>query len=186
MLMDDWLWWAGLLAVLVLWSLGVHNRVTALKAAVLGAWAQMDALLRERAQALASLLQAVETPLASESAALGAVQAAQAQTVAAADVVRRGPVVSDPAADPVADLAKADAVLAAVMVRLLALVEQQPALLADTAVAGPLAALKALPARLDFARQLFNTASAAYNGATQQFPTRLLRSLLRFGRAGRL
>lgn len=182
----NWVVWASLLAVLVLWSLGAHNRVTALKGAVLSAWAQVDTLLRERAQALAALLQAVEAPLASEAAALGAVQAAQAQVLAAADLVRRGPVVIDPAADPVADLAKADAVLAAVMVRLQALVEQRPGLLADASVAEPLTVLKALPARLAFARQLFNEAGAAYNTAALQFPTRLLGSLLRFGRAGRL
>ena len=71
------------------------------------------------------------------------------------------------------------------LVRLVALVEQQPALLADPAVSEPLQVLKASPGRMAFARQVFNDAGAAYNAATAQFPTRLLGSLLRFGRAGR-
>jgi hypothetical protein len=33
---------------------------------------------------------------------------------------------------------------------------------------------------------MFNDAGAVYNLATEQFPTRLLGSLFRFGRAGRL
>jgi len=182
MTLPDGTGWLALLLVAVLWLLGAHNRITALKAAVLSAWQQVDTALQARGQALATLLQAVAGPLASEAAALDAVAQAQAQVQAAADVVRRAPA----AADPVADLGKADAVLAAVLVRLLALTEQQPALLADPAVGDTLKTLRELPARLAFARQMFNEAGAAYNAATTQFPTRLLGGLLRFGRAGRL
>ena len=174
--------WIAVLAVLGLWVLGAHNRVTALRGAIVSAWAQVDSALAARGQALAALLAAVAAPLASESAALDAVAGAQAQVQAAADAVRRRPV----AQETVAELSKADAVLAAVLVRLLALVEQQTALLADDAVAQPLKALKDLPPRLAFARQVFNEAGSAYNAATQQFPTRLLGSLLRFAQAGRL
>ena len=180
-MIDDWLPWAVLLAVLGLWTLGAYNRTTALKAAVLAGWTTLDAALQDRAQAVAALLQATAEPLAAEAAARDAVAQALAQAQAAADVVRRAPAT----ADPVADLGKADAVLAAVLVRLVALVEQQPALLADPAVAEPMQVLKVAPGRLAFARQVFNEAGAAYNAATSQFPTRLLGSLLRFGRAGR-
>ena len=179
---DAALAWAGLLALLGLWMLGAHNRVTALRATLLGAWAQVDAVLQARGKALATLLGALGEPLEAESAALDAVAAAQAQLQTAAEAVRRTPV----AQQPVADLGKADAVLGAVLVRLVALIEQRPALLADPALAAPLQVLRDSPAQLAFARQLFNDAGAAYNQATTQFPTRLLRSVLRFGTAGRL
>ena len=177
----EW-FWAGLLALLGLWTLGAHNRVTALKAAILAAWQQLDTVLQARADALADLLAAAAGPLASEAAALDAVATAQSQVQAAADLVRRTPV----AADAVADLGKADAVLSAVLVRILALLEQQPLLMADAAVAGPLRKLREIPPQVAFVRQVFNEAGRAYNAATQQFPTRLLGSLLRFGVAGRL
>jgi LemA protein len=180
-MIDAWMWWAGLLAVLGLWVLGAYNRTTALRAAVLAGWTTLDAALQDRAQAVAALLQATAEPLAGEAAARDAVAQALAQAQAAADAVRRAPAT----ADPVADLGKADAVLAAVLVRLVALAEQQPALLAGAEVAGPLQVLKEAPGRLAFGRQVFNEAGAAYNAATTQFPTRLLASLLRFGRAGR-
>ncbi len=174
--------WAGLLVLLGLWTLGAHNRVTALRSAILNAWAQIDGVLQARGQALAALLAAVTGPLAGEAAAVEAVLAAQAQVQAAADTLRRAPV--DLAA--VAELSKADAVLAAVLVRLLALIEQQTALLAEPEVAEPLQVLRECPARLAFARQVFNEAGTVYNRATTQFPTRLLHTLLRFRQAGRL
>jgi LemA protein len=174
--------WTGLLVVLGLWTLGAHNRVTALRAAILSAWAQIEGVLQARGQALAALLAAVTGPLAGEIAAVDSVVAAQAQVQAATDTLRRTPI--DPEA--VADLSKADAVLAAVLVRLVALIEQQTALLAEPAVAEPLQALRDSPARLAFARQVFNEAGLAYNRATAQFPTRLLGALLRFRQAGRL
>ena len=172
----------GALVLLALWMLGAHNRVTALRAAVLGAWAPVDQVLTRRGQSLAALLVAAAEPLAGEAAALDAVAQAQAQVLATQEAVRRRPV--DRGA--VADLSKADAVLAAVLVRLLALVDQPAALRADEGVRQSLAQLKEAPAQLAFARQLFNQAGAAYNSAIQQFPTRLLGSLFRFGEAGRL
>ncbi len=182
MLSGSALYWLGLLAVLGLWMLGVYNRITALRATILVAWAQVELALSARAQALSALLAAVAEPLTSETAAVDAVAAAQVQVLAATDALRRRPV----AQDTVADLSKADAVLAAVMVRLVALVEQQAALRADPAVQAPLAELRDLPQRLVFARQMFNDTGRAYNAATQQFPTRLLGSLFGFGQAGRL
>ena len=174
--------WVGLLVMLGLWTLGAHNRVTALRAAILGAWTQVEAVLQPRGQALAALLAAAAEPLAGEAAALDAVAAAQAQLQAATDLLRRTPVDQH----AVAELSKADAVLAAVLVRLVSLVEQQTALLAEPAVAEPLQVLRDSPARLVFARQVLNQAGAAYNHATGQFPTRLLHALLRFKQAGRL
>ena len=182
MLSGSALYWLGLLAVLGLWMLGVYNRITALRATILVAWAQVELALSARAQALSALLAAVAEPLTSETAAVDAVAAAQVQVLAATDALRRRPV----AQDTVADLSKADAVLAAVMVRLVALVEQQAALRADPAVQAPLAELRDLTPRLVFARQMFNDTGRAYNAATQQFPTRLLGSLFGFGQAGRL
>lgn len=172
----------GALAVLGLWMLGAHNRVTALRAAVLGAWAPVDQVLTQRGQALAALLAAAAEPLAGEAAALDAVAQAQAQVQAALEVVRRRPVDRG----TVADLSKADAVLAAVLVRLLALVDQQAPLRADAGVRQSLDQIKQAPVQLAFARQLFNQAGGAYNAATQQFPTRLLGSVFRFGEAGSL
>jgi LemA protein len=162
--------------------LGAYNRTTALRAAILAAWAQIEQALILRAQALTELLLAVASPLASEAAAIEAVASAQTQVLASTEAMRRRPV----AQETVAELSKADAVLAAVLVRLVALIEQQPSLLADPAVHGALQVLRELPPRLAFSRQVFNEAASAYNRGTQQFPTRLLKSVLGFLQAGLL
>ncbi len=180
-MIGDVLPWAALLVLLGLWMLGAHNRITALRAAVLAAWGPVDQLIAQRGQALAQLLPALTDPLAAEAAALDAVAQAQAQVQIALDAARRRPV----APDTMADLSKADAVLAAVWVRVLALVEQQPLLRASEPVAQALATLVAVPAQLAFARRVFNQAGETYNAATQQFPTRLLGAVLRFAVAGR-
>ena len=179
---DAWWAWFLLLAVLGLWTLGAHNRVTSLKTALVGCWLQVDAALQARAQVLAALLPRLTEPLADESAAIDAVAQAQTQVQVAVAALNRSLL----AVDAVADLGKADAVLSAVLVRVLALIERKPELLADAEVAAALRSLQELPPRLQFARQMFSEAGAAYNLATTQFPTRLLGSLLRFGRAGRL
>ena len=177
-----WQGWLLLLVLAGLWTLGAHNRVTALKSALVACWSQVDAALQTRGQLLATLLPRLAEPLAGESAAIDAVAQAQAELQAAATTLGRAPL----AVEAATELGKADAVLAAVLVRVLALVGRQPQLLADAEVAAAMQGLQALPPRLQFARQLFNEAGEAYNLATTQFPTRLLGSLLRFGRAGRL
>ena len=170
------------LAVLGLWMLGAHNRVTALRGAVLTAWGPVEAALAARGPVLARLLDAAQGPLANESAALAAVADAQQQLAERMDLVRRRPAQQA----TVADLSKADAVLAATLPRLLALIDQQPSLQAEQVVREAVATLAELKPRLAFARQAFNDAGAAYNAAVAQFPTRLLGPLFNFGQAGTL
>lgn len=175
-----WLGWAVLLAVLGLWMLGAHNRLTALRGKILGAWAPLEAALTARNQALAGVLAAAEGPLATERAALDSVSAALAQAVSALEPARRRPT-AQPA---VAEVAKSDAVLGAVNQRLLALVEQHAELGMDAGVRAHLGTLAEQRQRIAFAREAFNQAVGRYNAALGEFPTRLLVSVLRFEPAG--
>ena len=176
-----WPWLLGV-AVLSFWALGAHNRVVALRGAVLAAWVPLDAVLQARGAAVGTLLAAIEQPLKGEHQALEAARHAQAHVEQAAATLRRKPA----AADAVGALAASEAVWSGVMARLVALVEQQADLRADAAVAPPLQLLQAQAPQWQFARQAFNEAGAAYNAAIAQFPTRLLCSLFSFEPAGRL
>jgi LemA protein len=174
-------WWAWvLLALLFFWMLGAHNRVVALRTAIVQAWAQVDTALQARLQALADLRTEVEPRLQAERAALDAVAAAQAQLQQAADALRARP--TDPAGADT--LARAEAALAPALVRLTSLIEQHAQWRDESAVAGPLATLRDLVPRWQFARQMYNDAVSAYNAAIRQFPTRLLTRLFRFTPAG--
>jgi LemA protein len=169
-------------AVIVFWMVGGYNRLVALRTGLGAAYAQVDELLQRRGAAVSALVTALRMPLAGESSALDALLAAQAQVASAADALRARPVMASHAAALVA----AESLMTSGASRVLALVEQHPDLLAAPDIAPPLATLRDLPARLGFARQLYNDAAAAYNAAARQFPTRLLTRLYGFGTAGRL
>jgi LemA protein len=169
-------------AVLAFWVLGAHNRLVALRNAIVTAWAQVDATLQRRAAALVSLLAGLQAHLPDEAGALQAVQAAQAQLQPSADALRARPALAPRAAA----LAAAEAAWAAALSRLLALLEQRPELARRDDIAPHVAALRDSAERLVFARQLFNDAVGRYNEAMHQFPTRLVSALFDFGPAGTL
>ena len=132
--------WLALLAALFLWMLGAYNRLVALRAAILGAWALADVAFDRRNQAVIALLSAVQTELDGEHAALAATSVAQGALQASWEAARARP--ADAAA--VAALAAADAALSARLTRLVALIEQRVALAADPGVAAPLRSLREL------------------------------------------
>ena len=169
-------------ALLVFWMLGAHNRLVALRNAIIAAWAQVDEPLQRRAAAIVSLVDGLRGPLRDEQGALDAVSTAQAQQQAAADTMRARPA----RATRAAALAAAESALAAALSRLLALLDQHPALVADEALAPHITALQDAAQRIAFARQLFNDAVAAYNEATHQWPTQLVSRLFGFTAAGPL
>ena len=200
---DGTMGWLLFLGVLGLWLLGAHNRITALKAAVLAAWQQVDAHIVASdcpggawRRGGGAALQSAAEPLASETAALEdrgpRPRPAGAGRGRPGALWREGAVAT--AADAVADLAKAAmrcwprCWCACWRLRRRSSARCRPtppspaetlqALRRRAGAAGLRAASPPSTGHLD--------AGAAYNAATLQFPTRLLGSLLRFGRAGRL
>lgn len=169
-------------AITVFWMVGGYNRLVALRTGLGAAYAQVDELLLRRGAAVQTLVAALRVPLSAETGALDALLAAQAQVAQAADALRARPVMASHAAALVA----AESQMSARSSRVLALVEQHPALAAAADIAPALATLHELPTRLGFARQLYNDAATTYNAAARQFPTRLLTRLYGFGTAGRL
>ena len=176
-----WAWLAAA-AVLAFWALGAYNRVVALRGAVASAWQQLDALIQSRQRAIGSLVDATEPALAGERATFDALVAAQVQVATAAEVVRRRPTTEE----PLAVLAKSEIALGAALARLVALVDNDPALRQAEPVGAPLAELAALAPSDQFARKAFNEAAATYNAAIAQFPTRLLTRVFGFQTAGTL
>jgi len=169
-------------AVGVFWMVGAYNRLVRLRNAIGAAWAQFDAQLQRRTQALPVLVSALEHSMAAERSTLDAVAVAERQAQGAAEAMRAAPVQHQSASTLLAALAQLDSTLA----RLIALLDQHPALRAVDAVAANLRELHDADLRQAFARQLFNDAVQAYNEALDQFPTRLLVGFFRFAPAGRL
>lgn len=171
-----------LLAVLVFWTVGAYNRLVALRSAIGSAWNKVDEALRQRAQAADPLLAALREPMAAEHGALDAALAALLEVKRSATAMGARPVVADNAAAWVT----AEAGLSASASRLFALLDHSEALRQLEAVLENTRSWREADTRLAFARQLFNDAAEAYNGAIALFPTRLLVPLFRFGKAGRI
>ncbi|MDE1948102.1 MAG: LemA family protein [Burkholderiales bacterium] len=169
-------------AIVVAWMVGAYNRLLGLRAAVAGAWKQVDEALQQRGDAIAPLVSALRTPLSGEHRALDALLAAQLQVQAAAAAMRARPV----AASLAAALIGAEAAMASASSRVLALLDQQDGLRRDESVAPYASVLGESVGRLTFARQLFNDAAQAYNDALHQVPTRLLSRFFGFQAAGRI
>jgi len=182
---SHWLFQLALLAVVLFWLVGAYNRLVRLRAAVGVAWVQLVGALGKRSEAMAAVIEAVREPLASEAATLQALADADAQVRAAADGVRhsRGRIAD------VSPWAGAEAALSSPSARLRALIELQPALLAEPThgpkLVSAMAAWREAEPRLQFARQAFNHAVDTYNKAIRQWPTRVVSELFRFRPAAR-
>jgi LemA protein len=181
-----WLFQLALLAVVLFWIVGAYNRLLGLRNAIVAAWEQIVAALVRRSEAMAAVAEAVREPLASEAATLQALADADARLRAAADGVRQS-------RGRIADVSlwvTAEAALSSPASRLRALIELQPALLAEgphgDALAPALAAWREAEPRIQFARQGFNDAVDRYNKAIHQWPTRLVSTLFRFKPGGRV
>lgn len=171
-----------LAAVLVFWTVGAYNRLVGLRSAILAAWARVDETLRSRGATVAPLVAALREPLVAEQGALDTLLGAHGRAEGAAASLRARPT----AAASAAVWAMAETQLASAASRVLALMEQDFELRADTAIVPLVSIWRESEAQLGFARQLFDGAVQEYNEALAQFPTRLLARLFGFKPAGRL
>lgn len=168
------------LAVCGFWMVGAHNRIVALRSVITETFGAVDQLLIRRETALAALAEQLWALWPNGRATLDALSAARMQLQSSAQAVRSRPT----RAPLVASLAAADNALGATIARLLNQIEAEPELNTHDEVAAQLLALFALGPQLLEARQRFNAASADYNAAITQFPTRLLAPVFRFEAAG--
>jgi LemA protein len=172
----------ALAAVLGFWAVGAYNRLVRLRNAIGMAWTALDEQLRRRGGVHEALLAALRPRVAGDPHALDAAAAAQRQVQSAADGLRARPVQEAGSASLVA----AEGVLASAQARVVALLDESPGLRADADVHRMLDEWKELELRLQFARQAFNDAVEAYNGAARQFPTTLVAWAFGLRRAGRV
>ncbi|HEY2978670.1 MAG TPA: LemA family protein [Burkholderiaceae bacterium] len=170
------------LVVCGFWMVGAHNRVVSLRAAIVEAWGQVDALLERRGQVLATLAEALWDLWPNGRGAVDALRSAQQQQQAAAQAVRARPAQATAAAS----LATAEGALNATVARVLNQIESDVELHANDTVATQMLALFEFGPQLIELRQRFNQACVVYNEAIAQFPTRLLAPVFRFETAGSL
>lgn len=182
-----------LVAVFVFWCVGAYNRLVRLRAAVASAWVPIDAQLRRRqalAFDLASALAGPESGAMMDDevgrATLQTVLAATRQAQAAADHAQVRP----SSAGAIQSLGLAEQMLEGALRPLRLLVEARAGRLTDAAVTERVQALlqglQDVDAQIGFTRRVFKEAVAAFNGAVQEVPTRVVASLFGFRPAAML
>jgi LemA protein len=159
--------WIGLaiVAALIVWAIGLYNRLIRLRNDVANGWRQIDVQLKRRHDLIPNLVNTVRGAMEFERDTLTQVMEARARAVAAA-----GP----------ADAARKEGELSQALGRLFAVAENYPTLKANDNVRMLQEELTSTENKVGFARQFYNDIATKFNTAQQTFPSNLFASILGF------
>ena len=159
-----------LLVVLVMWGVGIYNRLVTSRNGFRNAFAQIDVQLTRRYDLIPNLVETARAYLRHERETLESVIAARNSAVAGLKAAAADP----GSAAAVAQLAGAEQGLSGALGRLFAVAEAYPDLKANTTMMQLSEELTSTENRVAFARQAFNDAVMGYNNAREMFPNSII------------
>jgi LemA protein len=148
----------GVLALIVLWALGVYNGLVAMRQRTGAAYADIDVQLKQRHDLVPNLVETVKGYATHERGTLEAVVAARNASMQAQGV---------------AATAAAENQLSGALRQLFALAESYPDLKANASFTTLQGELSDIENKIAAARRYFNNAVNEYNTGVQQFPAAL-------------
>lgn len=157
--------------LLVLWGVGIYNRLVQLRNQVNNAWSQIDVQLQRRYDLIPNLVEAVKGYMTYEKSTLESVINARNQAQAARTQVEQG---GGPTSSSIKELATADAALRGAVTNIMALAENYPQLRASENMQQLQEELSSTENKVAFARQAYNDNVMLYNTTQQEFPATLL------------
>lgn len=163
----------AIVVLLILYVVGIYNRLIQLKNQVKNAWSQIDVQLQRRYDLIPNLVETVKGYMTYERGTLESVIQARNQAVAAKDSIEKS---GGPTESSLKDLIKAEATLKSSLGQIFALAENYPQLRASENMQQLQEELKTTENKVAFARQAYNDQVMAYNTIQQQFPTNLVAS----------
>ncbi len=167
----------GILLVLVMWVIGIFNRLVALKNRYANAFAQIDVQLKRRHDLIPNLVEVAKGFMKHERETLEAVIQARNAAVSGLSAASAKP--GD--AQAMAGLAGAENALSGAVGRLFALAESYPDLKANQNMLQIQEELTSTENKVSFSRQAYNDAVTAYNTYRQTFPPVLFAGLFGHG-----
>lgn len=172
----------GIVVLVVLYFIGVFNKLVTLRNYFKNAFAQIDVQLQRRYELIPNLVETAKAYLSHERETLTNVIAARNQAFAAAKAAAGAP----DNAGLMEKLGQAEGMLGASLGRLLAVSESYPDLKANQTMQQLMEELTATENRVGFARQAFNDAVMDYNIMREKFPNFFVAGAFGFPQAAQL
>lgn len=155
----------GIIAVIVVWVIGVYNSLVGLRNRVKESWAQVDVQLKRRFDLIPNLMETVKGYMSHERETLEAVTQARAAVSGAGDMESR---------------MAAEAGLTGALGRLFAVSEAYPDLKASTNFLALQEELTSTENKISFARQFYNETVMNFNNKVQMFPGNIIAGMFNF------
>ena len=155
----------AIVAVILIWGIGIYNRLIRLKNQVANGWRQIDVQLKRRHDLIPNLVNTVKGAMEFERDTLTRVMEARAKAVSATTPAAAG---------------RAEGELTQALGRLFAVAESYPTLKANENVKMLQEELASTENKIGFARQFYNDIATTYNVARETFPSNLVASTMNF------
>ena len=174
--MTSFLVFLAIVAAIVIWAIGIYNRLINERNRVRNAFAQIDVQLTRRYDLIPNLVEAVKGYMKHERETLEAVINARNTAQQSLQAAK-----ADPAnAEAIKELGASESALGAVLGRLFALSEAYPDLKANQNMMQFQEELASTENKVAFARQAFNDSVLNYNNTAENFPNNIIAGMFRF------
>jgi len=166
-----------LLLVLVLWVVGIYNRLVSLRNRFKNAFAQIDVQLKRRYDLIPNLVETAKGYMQHERETLDAVISARNQAMKIEAKIGDDPSAS---AGLMKQLMGAEGALSGALSKLMAVVEAYPDLKANQNMMAVQEELTSTENKVSFARQSYNDAVNTYKTYREQFPAVIFAGMFNF------
>ncbi|MBM3318134.1 MAG: LemA family protein [Candidatus Eisenbacteria bacterium] len=157
----------GLLFLLIVWAIGIYNKLVRTRNDMQNAWSQIDVQLKRRYDLIPNLVETVKGYAQHERGTLEAVVKARQQAISVS-------------ADDLARKAQAENALSQTLRSLFAVAEAYPDLKANQNFLALQEELASTENKIGFARQYFNDAVMRLNNLVQMFPSNVFAQVFNF------
>jgi LemA protein len=166
----------AIVVALVLYAIGIYNKLVNSRNRVKNAFAQIDVQLTRRHDLIPNLVEAVKGYMKHERETLDAVISARNSAVSKLQTAK-----SDPAnAEAMKQLGESEGALGSALGRLFALSEAYPDLKANQNMMQLQEELTSTENKVSFSRQAFNDSVLSYNNTVENFPNSVVAGMFSF------
>lgn len=168
----------GILAVIVLWAVGIYNNMVKLDEETQQAWAQVENAYQRRADLIPNLVKTVQGAAEYEKGTLeGVIEARSKATSVQVDPTNL-------TQENIAAFQQAQDQLSSALSRLMVVVERYPELKANQNFLELQAQLEGTENRIAVERKKFNEVVQQYNTAIRRFPNNIFAGMFNFDKKG--